>query len=947
MSRRRWFGWLIAAIIWLPAGCLVLASVDRWTLGTARLAAWAMWGSYTLAFAFGTASVFLVVWNSAKKDLAERPAVRRWQKALLATLFVLGPSVHGILINLASSQIEDFTKEALPEAGQLYVNHDKTNLIGKLVRVMLMKARDEEPDPVSKAKLADLAEWAPSEWVAMARSAAAPQSGQSEAQTKRSKEDRALLDGATEEHMVEFVLFPGRKGLDPERWGAILDRWSLEHRADRLVDPARHAVAQKLTDLFAVSIREGLKHSFARGGKAWAAMQLDIAQRQAAAATVDIKAATEEWKREVAGIHEGLNGLTDLVQLVWWQGGANHKEVLDRFAEMKKTLEPIVIEIQLVNAKLDKANKLLESLDARMSKDAREPGRAIELTAEDQLTLDAAKPSADAFMKYRIAIAENRLVEARALRPQAEKLIATRRASEDFACAFADGDLAWKSEDYDGAVPHYRKALRLRPDDPATMQSLALSLVFARNSPDYKAAQDEALELLNEMVAVLSARVPGDDPQVAKALDSLGTVLQNRGDLAAAETRFADALEMRRRLYPGDHADVAVSFNNYGSVLFDLGEIGRSEAITLVAIDMRRRLGEGDDAATATSLINLSGTVRALGRDDEAAALAFESLRIYRRLYPADHRETAGSISTVGQVLQALGRFEESEVCTRESLEMRQRLFPSMHPDTATSLNNLGVILTNWGRPKEAEVELRASLDMRRQLYAGDHPAKAHSINNLALALKRLDRFEEAEPLYREALDMRKRLFKGDHPSIAQSATNLAVLLKSTNRVAEALPLYLEALEMNIRLYPDGHTELAASMNNYALGLRAMGKDVEAEQPLRSALSIRRKLWPGGHPDTALSLNNLAGVLEKLGKRDEAERYYREAVEMRRGLFGNRHSDLAISLINLALFLHESGRGDEAKPLAIEAGNIVEERLGASHSITKSIVAKRKIICGS
>lgn len=943
MSRRRWFGWLIAAIIWLPAGCLVLANVDRWTLGTARLAAWAMWGCFALAVAFAVASVLVVVWNSAKKDLAERPAVRRWQKALLATLFVLGPSVHGILINLASSQIEDFTKEALPEAGQLYVNHDKTNLIGKLVRVMLLKARDDESDPISKARLADLAEWAPSEWVAMARSAAAPQNGQSEAQTKRSKEDRALLDGATEEHMVEFVLSPGRKGLDPERWGNILDRWSEKHRSARLVDPARKAVAQKLTDLFAVSIREGLKHSFARGGKAWAAMQLDIAQRQAAAATVDIKAVTEEWKMEMAGIHEGLSGLTDLVLLVRLQGAVNHKEVLDRFDEMKKALEPIVIEVRLVKDKVDQAYKLLERIDARLSKDPRDPGHVIELSAEDQATLDAAKPSADAFMKYRIAIAENRLVEAKALRPEAEKLIATRRSGEDFACAFADGDLAWKSEDYDGAVPHYRKALRLRPDDPATMQSLALSLVNARNSPDYKAAQDEALELLNDMVAALSVKVPGDDALVAKGLDSLGTVLQNRGDLAAAETRFADALEMRRRLYSGDHADVAVSFNNHGLVLMEIGELDRAEATLRVALDMRRRLRKGDDAAMATSLMNLSTVVRWLGRDTEAASLAFESLSVYRRLYPSDHPELAGSINTVGQGLQAIGRFEESEVCTRESLAMRQRLFTTVHPDTATSQNNLGVILVSRGRLTEAEVELRAALDMRRQLYAGDHPVKADNINNLAVALKRLDRPKDAVPLYQEALAMRERLFKGDHPSIAQSATNLAVLLKGTD---EAIPLYLKALEMNRRLFPGGHTELAASMNNYALGLRAIGKHAEAEQPLRDALNMRQQLWPGGHPDIAISYNNLASLLEKLGKLEEAERCYRAAVKMRRELLGPRHSDVAVSLINLASLLNQSGHGDEAKPMAIEAGSIAQEALGANHSLTKSILEKRRIICG-
>ncbi|RXM19427.1 tetratricopeptide repeat protein, partial [Citrobacter sp. AAK_AS5] len=82
-------------------------------------------------------------------------------------------------------------------------------------------------------------------------------------------------------------------------------------------------------------------------------------------------------------------------------------------------------------------------------------------------------------------------------------------------------------------------------------------------------------------------------------------VVQDRGDLAAAEPLLRETLAMRRRLFPGDHPYVAPGLGNLALLLQDREDLVAPEALFLESLAMRRRLFPDGHPSVATDLANL------------------------------------------------------------------------------------------------------------------------------------------------------------------------------------------------------------------------------------------------------------------------------------------------------------------------------------------------------
>ncbi len=67
-------------------------------------------------------------------------------------------------------------------------------------------------------------------------------------------------------------------------------------------------------------------------------------------------------------------------------------------------------------------------------------------------------------------------------------------------------------------------------------------------------------------------------PQVATAVNNLGSVLRDLGDLAGARAHYERALGIDEAAYGPDHPEVAIRVNNLGFVLQDLGDLAGAKA---------------------------------------------------------------------------------------------------------------------------------------------------------------------------------------------------------------------------------------------------------------------------------------------------------------------------------------------------------------------------------
>ena len=88
----------------------------------------------------------------------------------------------------------------------------------------------------------------------------------------------------------------------------------------------------------------------------------------------------------------------------------------------------------------------------------------------------------------------------------------------------------------------------------------------------------------------------------------------------------------------------------------DKGDLAGAETLYLQSLDMRRELLGPDHPEVGRTLLNLASLQYDRGETREALANMREVLGIYRKAYPPDHPETARVLNVIGSWLTMSGR---------------------------------------------------------------------------------------------------------------------------------------------------------------------------------------------------------------------------------------------------------------------------------------------------
>lgn len=295
---------------------------------------------------------------------------------------------------------------------------------------------------------------------------------------------------------------------------------------------------------------------------------------------------------------------------------------------------------------------------------------------------------------------------------------------------------------YDQAQSLLEESLRIRrrtlgPDHLDVAESeLNLALVFQclERSDESEALTRKALETYRRHGGTVT-------PEYAAGLNNLGGILEERGEHAAAEVLFREALRLKQGI-PGAGEEVARAYNNLGQVLYGRGDLAAAEPYLRQGLAMRRRLlGSEPHPDLANSLNNLASLLEAKKDRAGAETLYREVLAMRRKLYGDHHSKVARSLSNLAFVLLAEGRPREAEPFAREALGMATRGVPR-----AVFLRHLAAVLVAQGKGGEAEPLARESLAIFKMSETSPwRTPDAESVLGSCLAAQ--GRFAEAEPL--------------------------------------------------------------------------------------------------------------------------------------------------------------------------------------------------------
>jgi tetratricopeptide (TPR) repeat protein len=226
-------------------------------------------------------------------------------------------------------------------------------------------------------------------------------------------------------------------------------------------------------------------------------------------------------------------------------------------------------------------------------------------------------------------------------------------------------------------------------------------------------------------------------------MNNLAVLLRRRGELAAAEAMFREALDIQRRVLGPVHTEVASTMNNLASLLnaMDRGP----EAIDLArrALDVRRQLNAGDHPQTAISLTNLGQWLGEAGEIAEADEKLREALAMRERLFSGDHPELALNRMVLANHLVETGRAAEGCGLGAGSAATLAAAYGESNWRVAVAWGLEGACLHAGGLHEESEAQLLASLE-GLETDVGLMTARRQTLRRLVRLYEDWDRPQEA-----------------------------------------------------------------------------------------------------------------------------------------------------------------------------------------------------------
>ena len=239
----------------------------------------------------------------------------------------------------------------------------------------------------------------------------------------------------------------------------------------------------------------------------------------------------------------------------------------------------------------------------------------------------------------------------------------------------------------------------------------------------------EALPMLERLVALRRTHLGPDDPETLKSMGELALVLRSCG-------RVEEAIAMQRACVAG---------------LEDA--LGAEHEQTLIA---------------GGNLANLLCHVQAY---DEAEAIQRKTIDGYEALAGGDGTQALAARTNFGLMLSLQGKLDEAETVLRTCIERSAELLGEDHPSANWPRHNLGRILVDRGALEEAEPYLTAARRGFEDAYGPGHPASQSTRASLGEVWSRTGRAAEAEPMLAALVDE----MGGHYRSLVQSQYGLCL----------------------------------------------------------------------------------------------------------------------------------------------------------------------------
>jgi tetratricopeptide (TPR) repeat protein len=427
------------------------------------------------------------------------------------------------------------------------------------------------------------------------------------------------------------------------------------------------------------------------------------------------------------------------------------------------------------------------------------------------------------------------------------------RALSDEACRLHDAAVdAYSGAHIEEAEGLFRRALLMlgrvegedHPDVARVLNNLA---AIYEDRCEYEAAE----RLYERSVRIMERPVGDGESGIIRlrlqSWQNLGRIHQAQGLYDQAEQRFKQALALSEQAFGNQGAEMARALNQLGVLYKYTGRFTEAGGLYQRALAILEHAGERDHLAMAEIYHNLGGLEHASRNFARGEPYARMAMKIRRRALGADHPLVAADMALLAALFDGQKKFREAEALYRRALAIFERVYGEEHYEIAVNLNNLAAVYQAWqakGKREKAKQLYQRALAIKEKIFGPDHPDVAMTLNNLAVFYKSNKQYHEAEALYRRALAIFEKSLGPEHPNVPICLDNYAQLLRRMRRADEArtLEARAEQIRSGLNLLTEDDVAVTGTINpqfaRFALavrpsGIHRLGVFTEERIPLR------------------------------------------------------------------------------------------------------------------
>ncbi len=295
----------------------------------------------------------------------------------------------------------------------------------------------------------------------------------------------------------------------------------------------------------------------------------------------------------------------------------------------------------------------------------------------------------------------------------------------------------------------------------------------------------------------------------------------------------------------------ARDLNERGVAAYARGDFAAAERLYLDAIPKWQALGDGYTAHLAITRMNLGDALTAAGRRVEALAQMEDSLALYRRSLGVRDGRALDCMNALSGLELTMNDYEHARVVIEEALPIERELFPA-DGRLATTLTELATLRLRTGTAAQALAPAEEALALAVKTAGADSLNAALAYTVVGEVHRTANRPSRALPLYRRARAIYEKRLGAEHPRVASLLAQEGLLLAGEGKLATAAHNIERALAMLEHSCPGCAYERWTAESNLAQVRVRQGQYAAAERLLEDAVALSEKEQPQSAEASAL-----------------------------------------------------------------------------------------------